>query len=160
MVRYKIIVIERVRFADDASGIWLPDSSKSDNNGKQSFDVRISRYYVIMHCFWQFFVSLVNFNYWSKFHVNINSSSVVMRTFFYDGLTRNPEIGKTHVWVSANVWGLETARDTKFGTNVYNNILLNDENCQDYSFYSFWVIKVKSLKTGGGGKIILPLHQD
>ena len=88
------------------------------------------------------------------------SSSVVMIIFFYEGLTRNPEIGKTHVWILPNVWRLEQARDTKFGTNVSNNILLNAENCQNYSFYSFWIIKVKPSKRGGGGKIPLPLHED
>ena len=160
LVGYKIIVIERVSFADDVPGIWLPVSWKSANNGKHSIDVTISRYYVIVHCFWRFFISVVNFNYWSRFHVNIINISVVMTTFFHEGLTRNPEIGKTHVWVLANVWRLELARDTKFRTYVSNKMLLKNENCQDYSFYSFWVIKVKSSKRGGGGKISVPLHQD
>ena len=39
-----------------------------------------------------FFVSLVMFNYWSKFHVNIITGFEVMTIFFYKGLTRNPEI--------------------------------------------------------------------
>ena len=100
-------------------------------------------------CFWRFFVSLVHLNYWSKFHVNIITSSVVMTISFYEGLTRNSEIGKTHFWVLPNVWRLEQVRDTKFGTNVSNKMLLTAENCQDYSFYSFWVIKVKPSKREG-----------
>ena len=36
-----------------------------------------------------FFVSLVKFSYWSKFHVNIIIGSAVMTIFFYKGLTRN-----------------------------------------------------------------------
>ena len=40
----------------------------------------------------RFFVSLVMFNYWSKFHVNIITGFEVMTIFFYKGLTRNPEI--------------------------------------------------------------------
>ena len=39
-----------------------------------------------------FFVSLVKFNYWSKFHVNIITGFEIMTIFFYKGLTRNPEI--------------------------------------------------------------------
>ena len=39
-----------------------------------------------------FFVSLVNFIYWSKFHVNIITGSGVMTAFVYKGLTRNPEM--------------------------------------------------------------------
>ena len=38
-------------------------------------------------------------------------------------------------------------RDTKFGTNVSNKMLLNTEKCQGYSLYYFWVIKGKP--TGG-----------
>ena len=41
--------------------------------------------------FWRRFVSLVNFSYWSKFHVNIIIGSGVMTIFFYKGLTRNLE---------------------------------------------------------------------
>ena len=39
-----------------------------------------------------FFVSLVMFSYWSKFHVNIITGFEVMTIFFYKGLTRNLEI--------------------------------------------------------------------
>ena len=45
--------------------------------------------------FWCCFVSLVNFSYWSKFHVNIVTGSGVMTISFYKGLNRNPEIGNT-----------------------------------------------------------------
>ena len=43
--------------------------------------------------FWRWFVFLVDFSYWSKFHVNIIAGSGVMTNSFYKGLTRNPEIG-------------------------------------------------------------------
>ena len=33
--------------------------------------------------------------------------------------------------------------DTKFGTNVSNEKLLNAAKCQGYGFYPFWVIKRK-----------------
>ena len=39
------------------------------------------------------FVSLVS--YWSKFHLNIITSSGVMTIYFYSGLTRNPEFENT-----------------------------------------------------------------
>ena len=35
------------------------------------------------------YVSLVNFSYWSKFHVNIITGSGVMTIYFYKGLARN-----------------------------------------------------------------------
>ena len=61
----------------------------------------------------------------------------------YKTLTRNPEIGNTTVWVLRNIWKLGQIRDTKFGTNVFNEMLLNATKCQGYSFYRFWVIKGK-----------------
>ena len=66
-----------------------------------------------------------------------------MTIFFYKGLTKNPEIGNTPVWVLPNIWRLGQVRDTKFGTNVSNEMLLNAAKCQGYSFYRFWVIKGK-----------------
>ena len=105
--------------------------------------------------FWRCFVSLVRFSYWSKFHVNIITGSGIMTIFFYKGLTRNPEIGNTPVWVLPNIWRLGRVMDTNTGTNVSNRMLLNAANFQGYSFYRFWVIKGKP--TGEGvGKIPPP----
>ena len=106
--------------------------------------------------FWRFFVSLIRFSYWSKFHFNINTVSGIMTIFFYKGLTRNPEIGNTSVWVLPNIWRLVRVMDTKFGTNVSNRMLLNAAKFQGYSFYRFWVFKGKPT---GGGKITNPLNQ-
>ena len=50
---------------------------------------------VLVKFFWQYFISLVKFSYWSKFHVIIITGSGVMTIGFYKGLTRNPEI--THL---------------------------------------------------------------
>ena len=85
-------------------------------------------------------------SYWSKFHVNIITGSGVMTISFYKGLTRNPEIGNTPVWVLPNIWRLGRVMDTKFGTNVSNKMLLNAAKCQGYSFYSFWVKRCKWCK--------------
>ena len=41
--------------------------------------------------------------------------------------------------------------DTKFGTNVCNEMLLNAAKYQGYSFYHFGVIKEKTRGRGGGG---------
>ena len=98
--------------------------------------------------FWRCFVFLVNFTYWSKFHVNIITGSRIMTIFFYKGLTRHPEIGITLVWVLPNIWRLARVMNTKFDTNVSNRMLLNTANFQGYSFCHFWVIKGKP--TGGG----------
>ena len=87
--------------------------------------------------FWRCFVSLV------KFHVNIITSSWIMTIFFHKGMTRNPEIGNTSVWGFPNIWRLGRVMDTKFGTSVFDRILLNAAKLQGYGSYSFWVIKVK-----------------
>ena len=60
-----------------------------------------------------------------------------MTIFFYKGLTENPETGNTLVWVLSNIWGLRRVRDTKFGKNVSNEMLLNATKCQGYSSYHF-----------------------
>ena len=65
-----------------------------------SNDVIIFRPDVIVKYFWYFFVSLVNLSYWSKFHDNIINCSGVMTISFNKGLTRNPEMGNTPVWIS------------------------------------------------------------
>ena len=87
--------------------------------------------------FWCCFVSFVKFSYWSNFHVNIISSLLLelWKTIsFYKGLTRNPEIGNIAGWVFPNIWRLGRVKNTKFGTNVFNKMLLNAEKCQGYSF--------------------------
>ena len=64
-----------------------------------------------------------------------------MTIYFYKKLTRNLEIGNTTVWVLPNIWRLDGVKDTKFGMDVCNEMLLNAEKYQSYSFYRFWVIK-------------------
>ena len=129
------------------SRIWPLNCSKLAKNPKNDNDITISRHDVIVKIFWCGFVSLVKFSYWSKFHVNIITGSGIMTIFFYKGLTRNPEIGNTPVWVLPNIWRLERVIVTKFSTNVSNRMLLNAAKFQGYSFYRFWVIKGK--QTGG-----------
>ena len=91
--------------------------------------------------FWRCFVSLVKFSYWSKFYVKIINDSGVTAILFYKRLTRNPKIGNTPVWVLQNIWRLGGIGDTKFSTNISNEMLLNASKCQGYSFYRFWIIK-------------------
>ena len=64
------------------------------------------------------------------------------------------EIGNTPVCVLPDIWRLERVRDTKFGTNISNEMLLNAAKCQGHSFYCFRVIKIKQT---GEGKINTPL---
>ena len=130
--------------------------SKTDN------DVIIFRHGVIVQFFWRCFVFLVKFSYWSKLHVNIITGLWIMTIFFYKGLTRNPKMENTPVWVFLNICRLEQVRDTKFVTNVSNKILLNAAKCQGYSFYRFWFIKGKQKKGwggGGGGGLNYPQYQ-
>ena len=122
------------------SGFRIAPNRKNDN------DITICRHEIIVFFFlffffWRCLVSLVKFSYWSKFHVNIIAGSVVMTILFDKGLTRNPEIGNTPVWVLPNIWKLGKIRDSKL--NVSNEMLLNAAKCQGYSFYRFWVIEGK-----------------
>ena len=94
-----------------------------------------------LNFFWCCRVSFLKLSYWSKFHVNIVTGSIFMTIFLYKELTRNPEIGNTLVCILPNIWRLGLLRDTRFGKNVTNEILLNAVKSQGYSFYRFWVIK-------------------
>ena len=69
-----------------------------------------------------------------------------MTIFFYKGLITNPEIGNSPFWVLLNIWRLEQVKDTKFGTNVSNEILMNAAKSQGYSLRRFRVIKGKSTR--------------
>ena len=94
--------------------------------------VQIGLHIVIVKFFWPcrvFFFCFVflffcffscNFSCWSKFHVIIITGSRVVTIFLYKGLTRNPDIGNTPVWVLPNIWRLGRVRDTKFGMNISN----------------------------------------
>ena len=148
-VRQKVTITENITFAENFSGIWPPDCSKLTKNLKNDNDVTIFRHDVNVKFFWRCFVSPVKFSHWSMFHVNIITVSGIMTIFFYKGLTRNPVIGNTPVWVLPNIWRLAQVMDTKFGTNVFNRMLLNAAKFQGCSFYRFWVIKGKL--SGGGG---------
>ena len=121
------------------SGIRLPDCSKLAINRKNDNDVTTSRKFIKF--FWPCSISLVKFSYWPKFHVNIMTG--VTKIFAYKGLTRNLEIVNTPVWVLPSILRLGQVRDTKFGPNVSNKMLLNGLKCTGYGFYRFWVIKWK-----------------
>ena len=123
---------------------------KNDNG------IRICRHNLVVNFYWRSFVSLVKPSYWLKFHVSIITGSGVMTTFFYKGLIRNLEIGNTHIQVWPNLWRLKQVRDTNFGTNVSNQMLLNSAKCECYIFHRFWVIKGKPTRERGGKGIKLP----
>ena len=110
----------------------LPDCSKLAINWKNDNYATICRHNVNVNIFWRCFTSLMKFSYWSKFHVNIITGSGFMIVFFYKGLTRNPEIRNTLLWVLPNFWrpGQVGDRDAKFCTNVSNKMLLNAVKCQ------------------------------
>ena len=66
-----------------------------------------------------------------------------MIIFFYKGLTRNLNIGNNPVWELPKIWRLTWVSDTRFGTDVSNELILRAAKCQGYGFYHFWVIKGK-----------------
>ena len=73
------------------------------------------------------------------------TDSGIMTILFYKGLTRNPDIGNTPVWVLPNTCRLGQVMDTKFDTNVSNRMLLNAAK--------FIQGKPTAAGGGGGGKI-------
>ena len=96
---------------------------------------------VIVKFFWRCFIFLVKFSYWSKFFVNIITDSGVTTICFYKGLTRNPEIRNTPVWVFPNILILGRVRNTKFGTNVSNKMLLIDAEWQVITFTIYELLR-------------------
>ena len=86
-LNFKVTIIENVSFTDYASGMRLSDCSRLAINWKNNNNVTIFRHDIIVNIFKVFFVSLVNFSYWSKFFINIITVSGFMTIFFYKGLT-------------------------------------------------------------------------
>ena len=123
------------------TGIWI--APNWPQIGKMTMTSQFADMTSLSIFAWSCFVSLVNFNYWSKFYLNIITGSGVMIIYFYKGVSRNPEIENNPVWVLPNIWRLGQVRDTKLGTDVSNKMLLNAAKCQGYIFYRFWVIKEK-----------------
>ena len=136
----------KFQILDSASGIWLPYCFRLAINWENYNDATIFDM-TSLSIFWRCFVSVVKFNYWSNFHVNIywfwNYDNL-----FYKGLTRNHEIGNP-IWVLPNIWRLGQVRNNKFGKNVSNKMLLDASKSQGYGF---WVIKEKPT----GGEVKLP----
>ena len=146
----------KISFTDYSSGIRLPDCSRLTVNWKNGNDVTILWHDFIVNFFWRCFASFVKFNYYSNIHLHIITGSWLMTISLYKRLTRNPEIGNSPVWVLPNIWRLGPVRNTKFGRNLSNKMLLNAAKCQCYSFYRFCVIKGKPIGRRGS-KIALPL---
>ena len=96
-VRQKVTIPENITFADSVSGILPLDCSKLTKIPKNDNDVTIFRHDVNVKFCRRYFLSLVSFSYWSKFHANIITGSGIMTTFCYKRLTRNLEIGNTPV---------------------------------------------------------------
>ena len=73
-------------------------------NKRKEHDVKICQHEDIVNFF--DIAALLLSGYWSKFHVNIMTDSGVITIFISKGLTRNPEIGNTPVYVLPNIWRL------------------------------------------------------
>ena len=67
--------------------------------------------------------------------MSIITGSGVMTIYFYKELTRNTEIRNTLAWVLANTWSQRRVRDSKFGTDVSNEMFLNAAKYQSYRFH-------------------------
>ena len=78
-------------------------------------------------------------------------SSLVLGLWQFSVLRDWPEILKWKIPPFVNfpdIWRLEWVRDSKFSTNVSDEVLLNVAKFPGYSFYSFWLIKGKTTETG------------
>ena len=145
----------KTSFTDYASRIRLPDCSKLAVNWKNSNDVTIFDMTSSSNFFDVVFFLLSSLVTGPSF-MSIPSLVQELRQFLF---IRNwPEIGNTPIWVLHNIWRLGRIRNTKFCTNISNNILLNAAKCKGCSFYRFWVIKEKP--TGRGCKITPLSHPD
>ena len=133
-VRQKVTVNENLSFTNSASGIRPLDCSNLAINQENDKEVTICLNEVIVIFFRRCIIALVKFRCWTKFHVNIFTGSGVRVIYFHKGQIRNPEIRNTPVSILPNICRLELVRDTTFGTDVSNEILLNTAKCQSYSF--------------------------
>ena len=143
-------VNENIRFTHYASGIRLPDCSKLAINWKKNNDITI---------FWHDFI--VNFFDVALFHLSssvtgpsfMSISSLVLELWQFTFIRDWPEILKWEIPCLSFAQYLGLVRDTKFGSNVFNEMLLNSAKWQGNSFYRFSVIKGK---LAGGSKITPP----
>ena len=112
-----------LRFSNCSKLTINPKNSNdaTDSDITQSSDFAVFLFFVLF-----FFLKR---SYWSKFHVNIITSSRVMAIFFYNGLTRNLEIENTPIRNLSYIWRLGQVGNTKFVTNVSNEMLLNAAKC-------------------------------
>ena len=95
-----------------------------------------------------------NVNFTDYVSGSFNIFNIVLFLFsilVLSGIDQKSGNRKHSVWVLPNIWRLRWVRDTKSGTDVSKEVLLNPENRQEYSFYRFWVIKGKP--TRGGVKL-------
>ena len=121
-------------FPDSVFRIRPPDCSKFAKNPKNDNDVTIFWHDLNVKLFW-YFLFLLSWLVAGPSFMSISSLFWNYDNFFYKGLTRNPEIGNTPLWVLPNIWRLGRVMDTKFGANVSNRMLLNAAKFQGYSFY-------------------------
>ena len=131
------------------SNIRLLNCSKLVINRKNNNDATFCCYDALLKDFWRCFVSFFKINYWFKFHVwyrsGLGLSCLVLELCKFSFIKDWPEFRisqYTPVQVFFNIWRLGWVRDTKFGTNVSKEILLNAAKRHRYSLYYFWVIKV------------------
>ena len=99
--------------------------------------------------FWCCFIFLVNFSYWSKFHVNIHRWFWNYEHFFIrDWLEiRKSKIPTSDFCPISGDWD-------KLEIPNFARMSLINFYCQCCSFYCFWVIKGKQM----GGKLPPPSH--
>ena len=106
-LKQKFTVNENVSVTDHTSGIWLQNYSKLAINQKSDNEVanmtKFADITPLSFFLLYYFVSLVNFIYWSRIHINNLTGSGVIIIFVYNELTKNPEIANNLLCILPNI---------------------------------------------------------
>ena len=109
----------------------LRPASKLVINRKNDNDIIVCQHDLIVNfffdVFWRCCIFLVEFH---------SGPSVIPNHYWFWSYHNFGNVSSEFCSIS---WDLGRVRDTRFGTNVSNEMLLNTAKCQGYSFYLLWV---------------------
>ena len=148
-VRWSGTINENVSFTDYASGIRLLDCSKLAINWKNDNDVTICWHHLIVTFFDVALFLLSRLVTGPRF---MTISALTLELWQFSFIKDWPEIRnrKYPVCVFPNIWRLGLVRDTKFGMNVSNKILLNTANARVTAFTVSKLLRENQQERGRG----------
>ena len=148
-VRWSGTINENVSFTDYASGIRLLDCSKLAINWENDNDVTICWHHLIVTFFDVALFLLSRLVTGPRF---MTISALTLELWQFSFIKDWPEIRnrKYPVCVFPNIWRLGLVRDTKFGMNVSNKILLNTANARVTAFTVSKLLRENQQEWGRG----------